>query len=133
MSNHCDFDKNACGGNTSDNPAVVYVSASSVLDSTPRAGTITDPYRSLTGAMASLSSKYTVIKLLDTHHYLSNFNPSAFPDSLENTEPKNPFQDLAEHREIIQMIVKPEFCSNSSNIVQCVPDDTYVTLELPNT
>ena len=94
----------------------MYVSGSSETDSTPRAGTITDPHRSLTGAMASLLAKYTEIKLLDSYYYLTDFEQSAFPDSL-STEPKNPFKDLTDSREIAKIIIKPEFCSNSSNTV----------------
>ena len=59
----------------------MYVSGSSEIDYTPRAGTITDPHRSLTGTMASLVTKYTVIKLLDSYYYLENFEKHAFPDS----------------------------------------------------
>ena len=69
----------------------MYVLGNSVQDSIPRAGIIADPHRSLTGAMASVTKIITVIKLLETVHYLKNFDKNAFPDASENNDPKNPF------------------------------------------
>ena len=94
----------------------MYVSGSSETDITPRAGTITDPHRSLTGAMASISTEYTVIKLLDSYHYLTNFDQSAFPLASSNSDPKNPFKYLTVSVNA-KVIIKPEFCSNSPNTV----------------
>ena len=50
-----------------------------------------------------------------------------------NVVPSNPFQYLTDSRTIEKVIIEPEFCSISSNMLNCVPDDTYVTLKLPNT
>ena len=139
----CSFDQYDCDhspikralavGDTDDNPTVFYVLGGSADDSTPRTGTATDPHRSLTGTLASLLTKYTVIKLLGSHHTLSNFEKSAFPDSIEDYDPKSPFKDLTEDREIVKVIIKPEFCSEAPDMAQCVPDDTQVPLELPST
>ena len=43
---------------------------------------MSDPHRSLTGALASLKGKFTAIKLLGDFHDLSNFDSNAFPDSV---------------------------------------------------
>ena len=92
-------------------------------DSTQRAGSISDPHRSLTGALASLWRKYTIIKLLGVNHDLTNFDSNAFPHSNSNTDPKNPFQNLTENRSIVKVITEPLFCSASLDVDQCVPDD----------
>ena len=63
-----------------ENPRIEYVIGNEDQDSTVRSGDIDDPHRSLTGVIASLTKNYTVIKLLGTLHYLSNYNSAAFPD-----------------------------------------------------
>ena len=63
----CNYDGLDCAG-------YVYVEGGSVQDGTPREGSFTDPHRSLTGTLASLSGKVTIIKLLDSVHYLNNFD-----------------------------------------------------------
>ena len=89
--NHaCSWD-NFCDNTTEDNPAYLYVDGSAFQDDTPREGTMSDPHRSLTGAMASLWQRYTIIKLLGTDHDLKNFEGNAFPLANPNTDPFNPF------------------------------------------
>ena len=50
-----------------------------------------DPHRIVTGAIASLWYKYTIIRLLGITHDIKNFDANAFPLSNLKTDPKNPF------------------------------------------
>ena len=83
--------------------------------------------------MASVQRKFTIIKLLGAVHELNNFDGNAFPKAFLNEEPSNPFQNLTDSLSIEKVIIQPDFCSISSNSIDCIPDDTYVTLNLPNT
>ena len=65
-----------------------------------------DPHRSLTGAMASLWRKYTIIKLLGAEHHLSNFDLAAFPSIESHEDPSNPFlKDSSHIPTVIKVII----------------------------
>ena len=108
---------------------MMYVLGSSQIDSDPRAGTLSDPHRSLIEAMGSLEKKYTIIKLLGSFHDLSIFYENVFP---EGYDPSNPFEDHSDGK-ILKVIFEPEFCSNYPSAVECIADDAYVTIGLPST
>ena len=69
---------------TEENPAAVYVLGGQVQDDTLREGAITDPHYSMTGAMASVWRKFTIIKLLGAVHQPNNFDGNAFPKAFFN-------------------------------------------------